>query len=248
MPEPAPRPAVRARVFCLPYAGGSSLAYRAWPDLGPGVEVVPLDYPGRLMRPAEPLVDSVPELVAALTEELEPLWDTPFVLCGTSLGSLVAFELARAAERAGHRPEAVVLCACAAPGRLPQRPPVTDLPDAEFLAAVAERYGGAIGALSDDPQALALVLPMLRADIRAFERYAARSDPPGTITADVIAFAGQQDRSTRFGEIAAWRALTTGDFQVRSVPGGHFFLEERPHEVAGEIRARLSRSHPVAAS
>ncbi|MET8544521.1 alpha/beta fold hydrolase [Kitasatospora sp. NPDC004799] len=248
MPEPAPRPAVRARVFCLPYAGGSSLAYRSWPDLGPGVEAVALDYPGRMMRPDEPLVDSVPGLVAALTDELAPFWDTPFVLCGSSLGSLVAFELARAAERAGHRPEAVVLCACAAPGRLPRRAPVTDLPDAEFLAAVTERYDGAIGELSDDPQALELVLPGLRADIRAFERYAARTDPPGTIAADVIAFAGQQDRSTRFGEVAAWRARTTGDFQVRSVPGGHFFVARQPDQVAGEIRARLGRAHPVAAS
>ncbi|MFC9327330.1 thioesterase II family protein [Kitasatospora sp. NPDC057015] len=232
MPEP-----VVARVFCLPYAGGSSLAYRGW-GLGPGVELVAVDYPGRLMRPAEPAPDSVPELVAALTEELSPSWDLPFVLCGTSLGSLVAFELARAAEQAGRPPEAVVLCACAAPGRPPRGEPVTDLADTAFLEAVAERYGGAVAALSGDPEAQAVVLPMLRADLRAFERYAG-SAPPAPIAADIVAFSGRQDRSTGFGEIAAWRSFTTGDFQVSSVPGGHFFVEQQPPEVIGEIRSRL---------
>ncbi|MFF3751424.1 thioesterase II family protein [Streptomyces sp. NPDC002018] len=237
MPEP-----VVARVFCLPYAGGSSLAYRGWSDLGPGLEVVAVDYPGRLMRPAEPLLDSVPALVAALTEELSPSWDLPFVLCGTSLGSLVAFELARAAEQAGRPPEAVVLCACAAPGRPPRNPPVTDLTDTGFLDAVADRYGGALAALSGDPEAQAVVLPMLRADLRAFERYTAQPVQHPPIAADVVAFSGQQDHSTGFGEIAGWRAFTTGDFQIRSVPGGHFFIEQRPPEVIGEIRARL-RDH-----
>ncbi|MEU1124606.1 alpha/beta fold hydrolase [Streptomyces sp. NPDC005899] len=234
MPEPTV-----ARVFCLPYAGGSSLAYRDWVGLGPGIEVVAVDYPGRLMRPSEPLLDSVPELVASLTEELSPSWDLPFVLCGTSLGSLVAFELARAAEQAGRVPEAVVLCACAAPGRPPRSAPATHLSDADFVEAVAERYGGAVAALSGDPEAQAVVLPMLRADLRAFERYAGAPVPPAPVAADVVAFSGQQDRSTGFGEIAGWRAFTTGDFQIRSVPGGHFFVEEQPPEVIGEIRARL---------
>ncbi|MEW2192912.1 thioesterase II family protein [Streptomyces microflavus] len=243
MPEP-----VAARVFCLPYSGGSSLAYRDWSGLGPGVEVVAVDYPGRLMRPAEPLVESVPGLVAALAEELYPYWDVPFVVCGTSLGSLVAFELARAAEEAGRPAEAAVLCACAAPGRLPRTPPVTALADTDFLDAVADRYGGALAALRGDPEAQAVLVPMLRADLRAFEQYAAQPVPPLPISTDIIAFAGRQDRSTRFGEVVGWRAFTTGDFQVRSVSGGHFFIEQQPAEVIGEIRTRLRHRRTVETS
>ncbi|WP_410631013.1 thioesterase II family protein [Amycolatopsis sp. cmx-4-83] len=228
---------VRARVVCLPYSGGSGFAYRQWPPLGDGVDVLPLDYPGHPLRPDEPLKHSVPDLVADLTEALRGVWDKPFALCGTSLGALVAFELARVAEAAGRAPAVVVLAACAAPSRLPRHPPVSDRDDEAFLAAIAGRYGGAAVGLAADPDARDWLLPALRADIRAFETYRGAEAAP--IAADLIVASGQDDGSVGFGDVAAWRSFTTGTCRVLSVPGDHFFLLDQPHEVVGELGSRL---------
>jgi cytochrome P450/surfactin synthase thioesterase subunit len=229
-----------ARVFCLPYAGGSSVAYRRWRNLGERVEVVAVDYPGHLLRPDEPALESVQEIVADLAARLAPLWDAPFVICGASLGALVAFELARSAEALGRRPLAVVLAACAAPSRLPKHASIADLDDEAFIRSVENRYGTVGVSLGSDPDVAQIVLPALRADIAVFERYAATS--PDAITSDILAIAGQDDGSVSYGEIAAWQEFTSGTARPLSVPGGHFFVETDPHPVVGEIRELIARA------
>lgn len=44
-------PQARLRLFCLPYAGGSALMFRTWPNALPAdVEVCPVQLPGRSTR------------------------------------------------------------------------------------------------------------------------------------------------------------------------------------------------------
>jgi surfactin synthase thioesterase subunit len=234
-----------ARIFCLPFAGGSGIAFHGWQDLSPDFEVIPVDYPGHLMRPNEGLAESMAELVACLLDELDNLWERPFVLCGSSLGGLVAFELARAAEAGGRAPEAVVVAACAAPSRLPKLPPVAGFGDEEFLTAVSRRYGGPLAKLADDHEALELALPALRADIGIFEAYAGSTPIP--ISSPLTAISGQTDPTVTYGDVAAWREFSTGNVRVASVPGDHFFMISEPHLVLQEIRAafRLPGALPV---
>ncbi|MEU3199947.1 cytochrome P450 [Streptomyces sp. NPDC006996] len=233
-------PAASARVFCLPYAGGSSLAFRQWHELGDGIEVLTPDYPGHLFRSAEPLVDDLGKLVRLLFEELSPGWDKPFVLCGASLGGLVAFELTRAAEAAGYRPLALVLAACAAPNRMARRSPLADLADdASFIAAINERYGRLDGALWNDPDARDIILPMMRADMAAFESF--QVDAAAPVAADIVAISGQDDRAVSYADVAAWSGFTEGRFDLRSAPGGHFLMEVNPGGVLGEVRSLIAR-------
>src|SRR4051812_29203532 len=88
--------APRLGMVCLPYAGGAASVFRGWQALvPPGVEVWPVQYPGRETRWKEPPLRRMEELVPTLVEALRPLQERPFVLFGHSLGALVAFELAR---------------------------------------------------------------------------------------------------------------------------------------------------------
>jgi medium-chain acyl-[acyl-carrier-protein] hydrolase len=96
--RPRPNPAASLRLFCLPYAGGGASVYRAWAGLLPAeIELCVIQLPGREQRIGEPAYTSMPDLVAALAEQLAP-WaaDLPYALFGHSLGALVAYELGQA--------------------------------------------------------------------------------------------------------------------------------------------------------
>src|SRR5262245_2349708 len=87
------------RMFCLPHAGGSAGMYRGWQNvLPPGMEVCPVQYPGRGARFLQPADASLINLANRIFEGLIPLVDRPFVLLGHSMGALLAFELARRFE------------------------------------------------------------------------------------------------------------------------------------------------------
>lgn len=72
--RPVPHP--RVRLLCLPHAGGTASAYRAWPQWLPSdVELLAARYPGREDRLTEPSARSMQELVAALSRVVESLSD-----------------------------------------------------------------------------------------------------------------------------------------------------------------------------
>jgi surfactin synthase thioesterase subunit len=227
----------RARVFCCPYAGGSSLAYQQWSDIDPEIEVIALDYPGRLVRDDEPLLRSIGELVPWMFEEIAPKLDLPYSLVGSSLGGIVAFELARMAEARGCPPSVVVLCACAAPSRLRGRTSLTSCDDASFVEGISARYGGLIGAIANDPEICGKFLPLMRADIETFEGYEGGEAAP--IHTDIIAVRGEDDRAVRFADIAPWRHYSTGTVSLMSVVGDHFFVAGRPTAIFAELSSRL---------
>ena len=107
-------PAAGVRLYCLPYAGGGTRIFDAWPAaLGPGVEVCPILLPGREDRIGEEPIGRRADLVPLLADALAPGMTRPFALYGHSMGGLVAFELARLlAERGGALPVRLYLSGC----------------------------------------------------------------------------------------------------------------------------------------
>ena len=66
-------PDAKFRLFCFPYAGGSSRIYRNWQDwLAPNVEVVSVELPGRGIHIRGRLIDNV-EVLARLESEGNPV-------------------------------------------------------------------------------------------------------------------------------------------------------------------------------
>ncbi|HEY0697125.1 MAG TPA: thioesterase domain-containing protein, partial [Micromonospora sp.] len=86
------RPDAPTQLFCLPYAGAGAGAFRLWPAaIGPDVEVLPVQLPGRENRIMEDPRFTVAEVAAAIAERA----DRPYGIYGHSMGGRLGFEVVR---------------------------------------------------------------------------------------------------------------------------------------------------------
>ena len=233
----------RIRVFCFPFAGGGATLYRQWaPALSSTSELAFLHFPGREQRISEDPVRDLSCLVVSIVTAISPHLDLPFVFFGHSFGALVAFETARLLRAHGlPMPSDLIVSGCPAPSMPPRRQPVHHLPDNEFIDEI-RRYGGGPAEVWSEPELLALLLPALRADFEAAERYRFEPGPPLPVA--ITAWAGYDDEEVTLEELEGWRKEAGGEFSLRQFPGHHFYLADSP-EFLSALQKKLSmvRSH-----
>jgi medium-chain acyl-[acyl-carrier-protein] hydrolase len=132
------------------------------------------------------------DLVGAATDELWSWLDRPFALFGHSLGALVAFEVARRLRhRRGPEPRHVFLSGRRAPHLAERYPPMAHLDDVAFVTEVRRRYNGISEEVLQHADLMELLLPTLRADIKAFEAYT--YEPGEPLGSPITAYGGDQD-------------------------------------------------------
>lgn len=232
-----PLPDARARLLCLPHAGGSASFFLPVAHaLSPDVEVLAVQYPGRQDRRGEDCVDNVPELADRLLDALAGWLDLPLALFGHSMGALVGFELAGLLEREANVKPTVLF----ASGR--RAPSLADdegvhLRSDEQIIAEMHRLGGTDARILDDPEMRAFILPALRADLKAAETY--RPARTHRLGCPIEVLIGDTDPRTPLPETRAWREHTSSEFGLTVFPGGHFFLADRAPEVIRHVADRL---------
>ena len=236
LPRYVPRAHSRIRLFCLPYAGGSAVMFRDWPEaFGGAVEVIAVELPGRGSRFADTLLRDVRALATGAAEALFPHLDRPFAVFGHSFGALVSFELARELGRAGIEPACLFASASRAP-YLPTRRYLSALPD-EALVDYLRKLNGTPAEILQDHHLLEFLLPIVRADLAADEAYAV--PPKAALDCPIVALGGRDDPVVRSQEIAAWAEATRAEFDLRMFPGDHFFVRASWPLVAAVIEQRL---------
>lgn len=227
--------APRRRLICLPFAGGGVAAFRSWTrHLPDDVEVLVVQLPGRESRLREAPFDDIPEIVDALRPLVTEASDLPYALFGHSMGALIAFELALSLEAGGGRGPAHLFVSARRPPDEPELdPPVHGLPDDAFVDELQRRYRAIPDAVRQEPELLALLLPGLRADIRAIERYAPSS--PRKVRCPVHVFGGVQDSYPRPAQLPGWQRVAEQGVRVRLFPGNHFYLAEQQAALLADI-------------
>jgi pyochelin biosynthesis protein PchC len=233
-----PSPNAATRLVCLPHAGGSaSFYYPVSESLGPTVEVLAVQYPGRQDRRAEPCVESIEALASRIVTALRP-WtdDKPLALLGHSMGATLAFEVVRGLERQGTPPVALFASGRRAPSRY--RNDQVHLRDDDGIVAELQLLSGTDSRLLGNEDLLRLVIPVIRADYKAVETY--RCDEGATVACPVTVLVGDNDPKATIEEARAWSEHTTGAFDLQVYPGGHFYLSEHQDEVTDLIATRLA--------
>lgn len=232
----------RVRVFCFPYAGGGTSVFRSWGKTFGDIEICPVQLPGRESRHHEPAFSDMGALADAAHAALLPYLDVPFAFFGHSFGALVAFELARRTRKNSGLRRVFVSARRAAHLNEP-RPPIAHLSNAEFAAAVQERYGGIPQAVFDAQDLLELLLPRLRADFQVLESYECGRGEP--LPVGISVFGGRQDVLPD-EDLHAWAVHTTADLEVRMLSGGHLYLESHRSELLNAIADDLASVAPAA--
>jgi surfactin synthase thioesterase subunit len=234
-----PDPAARIRLFCLPSAGAGAQAYQPWKaQLPPWIQLAPIALPGRESRFRERPRTQVATLVAEMIGGLAPALDVPFALFGHSMGALLAFETARSLRREGLRmPEALLLSGYGGPRGAPPVPRLYDLPPAAFHAALVEHNGTPAEVLAD-PELLAVLDPVLRADMQLCETYDYVPELPLGIP--ITAFGGDVDPQVTRDDLVRWGEETSAPFTVTQLPGDHFYLVPQMAPLLQRVTESLS--------
>lgn len=235
-------PSAAPRLLCLPYAGGHGELYRRWVrDLAGRAEVWAADLPGHFRRGDLAPVTDPDVVIAEITAETVALMDRPLVLFGHSMGALLAFEVVRNLEAAGHEVSALIASACLAPHLREARPPTGTESDQE-LVALMRLWGTIDTEVLSNRDFLDAILPPLRADLALCDRYRYRL---GSVRAPVMALAGTADVKTPLRDVEAWQRCTADWRGVQVIPGPHLFLTSAHSHVLAAITtflAELSQS------
>ncbi|MDQ2588937.1 thioesterase II family protein [Saccharothrix yanglingensis] len=228
------------RLVCFPHAGGSASWYHPMSHaLAPDVSVLAVQYPGRQDRRGEVPLDDVGAIARQVAPLVADLPGGPPALFGHSMGALVAFEVARLMTgKHDEAPAHLYVSGRRAPDR--HRSEAVHLMDERGLLAEVAALGGTGAANLRDRDLVAMVLPPLRADYRAVETY--RHTPGEPLTCPVTVLTGDADPKTTAAEAEGWREHTTGAFDLRVYPGGHFFLTDHQAEVLDLLRGGLTRA------
>lgn len=224
-------------MICFPHSGGSAGEYVRWGDSLPEIEVLAAQWPGRGSRMSEPNLDRMEDLVTAFVDEVDVA--PPFVLFGHSMGALVAYEVAQALRARGRPgPALIVASSHRAPRRGGHERRMSELGDAELIAAVEETYGSLPPEVKREPELLALMVPPLRADFAVLERYV--DSGGGPLDCPLLATGGDGD-DVAPAELDEWREATRGPFERATFAGGHFYLREQQDALLARIDQAIRR-------
>lgn len=217
------------RLVCFPHAGGSASYFHPMSEaLSPELDVLAVQYPGRQERRAEGCVENFAELAdrvhAALLREED---GRPTVFFGHSMGSVLAFEVARRCQEGAGTPPVWLIASGYPPPSL-LRGGTVHLRDDEGLVEELRSVGGTDPVYLENKHLRASILFAVRGDYTAVETHPRSS---GVLDCPLTMLVGDDDPHTTVAEAEHWRDHTAGDFALRVFEGGHFYLDQHGQEV-----------------
>jgi pyochelin biosynthetic protein PchC len=220
-------------LYCFPFLGGHSLAFRPLARQMPdNWLVVGVDPPGHgRMKDAEPARD-FPSLLGAYCDALcSRFRERPFYLLGHSLGSLVVFRLTRLLEDLGRPPRAMFLSAPPPPEGRPTSARAAHMDD-ESLAAMLVREGFLPRFAPVAAESRQALLRAVRADFALIADFDARRCTPPETPAFILF--SREDTLSPPGAVTAWRdVLQHAEFL--EVAGDHGYIISQAGLVARRI-------------
>ncbi|HEU5472382.1 MAG TPA: thioesterase domain-containing protein [Actinophytocola sp.] len=215
-----------ARIFCFPFSGSGGSAFSAWPAAIDGVEVCPVQFPGRENRLAHPHYDSYENLAASLVEPLLPLLDRPFAFFGHCAGALPAFEtVVRLAELGLPEPACFFVSGQPAPHDA-ARDRMFTMTEAELRAEVESFIRGR--GIEPRPDMVDVGLSVLLRDHAAARAY--RRVEPVVLPCPIVVVHWRDDPDVHLDDLEGW-CLYSDSVDFRVVDGGHYDFMDAPDEL-----------------
>lgn len=251
------------RLFCFPYGGGGASVYRDWQhDLPQGIEVCPIQLPGREDRLDEKPIGDIDTLIQNLIENLQMEFDVPFAFFGHSFGSLIAFELTRhLRKRELPMPEHLFVSAFPDP-RVPTKSldnmlnqlravnidlfdmsatAIANLSDEQLnnLSNIFSENGIVeYGAHMMNKDIIKVLLPIFIGDMRLVKSYQYHEEAP--LDLPITVFIGKRDTWVSYEDHLHWIEHTRKKCAFHVYDSGHLFLKD--DQIRKDMLRKLAQS------
>ncbi|MBE0457792.1 thioesterase [Pseudoalteromonas prydzensis] len=227
------------RLFCFPFAGGSTVTYMPWIErFGDEVELILVQPPGRGTRINEHPYDNMNSLVEELMLDAAYFTRIPYILFGHSLGSRVAFELCCQLKYSEFPlPEYFIASGSKAPHLLKKNNGFYDLPQDKFIQELRKLNGTPLEVLLNQ-ELMELLIPMIRADFKISDTYQSKKN---CMPFPILVLNGDSDTGMVKDQVVAWSELTRSVFNIVQLPGDHFFINQSICEVITQVKLVVSK-------
>ncbi len=239
-------PNKRIQLFILPYAGGSTAAFKKLTDLiDPSVDVITVEYAGRGTRAKEPLATSIWSLLedAIVYCRDRRRQDIPYAVMGYSMGSVLAYEILKREAIAGELKHLFIAAEVSPRDRCLELRKVKD-PTEERILDRARRLGGLDDRMLQNKRFTDIYIKPMLSDYRLFFEYefAEGKGKAGEdkIRTDTTFFYCEKD--TALTDVQRWEELLDGEYDYHELGKNHFFLNQHYVEMAQVINHHLQEA------
>ncbi len=225
------------KLFCFPYAGGSSQIYKEWQNnFSSDIAVIPFEMAGKRCRLSEKPYQSHADAAEKILLEIKKDLSSPYSLFGHSMGAVIVFILAHEIVKQGlPQPEHVFLSARKPPHISDEDDGTWLLPETEFIK-VLKKYGKTPGAVFSSKEMLDYFMPILRNDFMLAEFDKSFNFPQLDI--ELTVFYGLGENMSE-DDALDWNRYSSQECSVFGIPGDHFFIDENKNEVIRRIEKKI---------
>jgi surfactin synthase thioesterase subunit len=230
----------KIKLFCFPYAGGSSMIYNKWRlYLDQRIELIPVELAGRGKRMKEDFYLDTAQAIGDLFTIIRPhIRNSKYAFFGHSMGTILAHELCHKLIEAGEKePEHLFVSGRYPPSIHKIEDQLSSLSDNEFLQKIYE-IGGTDKEILHNKELSDLFVPIIKADYRMVEEYE-YVDKVKRYNSNLTAFTGSKDTDVTYDNMLEWKSHTSGSFEIFEFDGGHFFINVYTKEIVDIINSRL---------
>lgn len=225
------------KIFCLPYAGGSSSIYSSWKNLFRNCTIIPIDLPGHGMNINMNLLDTFSKNLEFLYNKIisEISDSEKYSIFGHSLGGLFTYEICKKIEQSEfNNPEKIFISAT--------KPPMYkknyDLETDAKLKDILVEYNATPKEILNNEEIFNFFKPIILNDFKVYNDYEL-SDHDQQIKTKTIIFYGTKD-SISYDEINKWQLLCANDINYYPVEGDHFFITSNLSQVSKIINNMIN--------
>ncbi|MEK4870785.1 thioesterase II family protein [Niallia sp. FSL W8-1348] len=228
------------KLFCFPFAGGSSEYYRGWfRELNKDVELIPVEIAGRGKRFGEKLQnnlkDMVDDIFLKVKDQISP--GDHFGFFGHSMGGLLSYNLAlKFQEEQFSFPEKIFISSTAAPDTIRQLKYHT-LPEDAFITSI-KKMGSLNTEVLDNKDMRDVFIPILRSDFQAVETCKVELGKK-VKSAEVHIMYGKQDKFSE-EEVLRWQYYFENRISFHAYDGDHFYIEHNLDSITELINKSIS--------
>ncbi|NVO08910.1 MAG: thioesterase [Bacteroidales bacterium] len=235
----------KIKLFCFPYAGGSSSIYAKWDFyLYDFIKLFPVELAGRGSRIDDPVYKSYDNMIDDILNRIhEEISSGFFAFFGHSMGALIAFSLAqRIAKEKLNEPVHIFFSGQEAPHfKINSNTKKHTLPDSQFLEEII-KMGGLPDKLIDNKEFLNFFLPVLKNDFKLDETFTLDNQEPLNTNFSVLT--GRNDSIT-YDEIVSWNKYSSKFCNVQYFNGNHFFIEQSRNSVISFVNDTLFKEKRI---